>query len=458
VGVNHEPFGLVWSSRLTRRQKDGKFWNGVSPKNNPDLKHVRKEVPYAADVTFGPFTVDVAGARLFCDGAEVKLRPRAFHVLRVLLQHNGRSLGYEQLMAEAWEGTFVSRHTVDVTVREVKKTLGQYGTWITHRPKVGYSLELPTSDEHIRRGMHFWNRRTREGFERAIECFTAASHECSADARAFEGLSVSYLALATFGMRPAREMYPAFLAAHERAVALGGLTPELRCNRAHGLHLFERQFEEAEVEFRRVLQEKPTLASTYVRLAMVCTTLKRYDEALDVIARGYRADPLLPMLPVMESAVRFFRREYALAIEVGAKIVELHPYLQVGRAIYARALEYSGRPSEALEQYRRGSMMSPDLPWLRALEGACLAHLGRFDEATAILDAVMELRRTEYVDAFFMGLLRIALDQREDAFAEIERAVDENSAWLYSIGADPKLDYFADDARFQRLRSDLGIP
>jgi tetratricopeptide (TPR) repeat protein len=327
-----------------------------------------------------------------------------------------------------------------------------------HRPKVGYSLELPTSDEHIRRGMHFWNRRTREGFQLAIECFTAASHECSADARAFEGLSVSYLALATFGMRPPREMYPQFLAAHDRAVSLGGLTPELRCNRAHGLHLFERQFEEAESEFRKVLQEKPTLASTYVRLAMVCATLKRYDEALDVIARGYRADPLLPMLPVMESAIRFFRREYDLAIEVGAKLVELHPYLQVGRAIYARALEYSGLSSEALEQYRRGSMMSPDLPWLRALEGACLANMGRPDEAVAIVDALGELRRTEYVDAFFMAVLQISLGQREDALAEIERAVEENSAWLYSLGADPKLDGFAAEPRFQQLRHDLGLP
>jgi DNA-binding winged helix-turn-helix (wHTH) protein/predicted Zn-dependent protease len=442
---------------LTIRQKDGKFWNTVSV-NSPDLRPVGKEVSYAAEVTFGPFTVDLAGARLFCDGAEIKLRPRAFHVLRVLLQHNGRSLGYEQLMAEAWEGTFVSRHTVDVTVREVKKTLGQYGTWITHRPKVGYSLELPTSDEHIRRGMHFWNRRTREGFERAIDCFTAASHECSADARAFEGLSVSYLALATFGMRPPREMYPAFLAAHQRAVSLGGLTPELRCNRAHGLHLFERQFDEAEAEFRRVLQEKPTLASTYVRLAMVCSTLKRYDEALDVIARGYRADPLLPMLPVMEIAIRFFRREYDLAIGVGAKLIELHPYLQVGRAIYARALEYSGRPLEALEQYQRGSLMSPDLPWLRVLESACFANMGRTEEAVAILDALEQLRRTEYVDAFFMAVLRLAFDQREAALAEIERAVDENSAWLYSLGADPKLDEFAADARFQQLRRDLGIP
>jgi DNA-binding winged helix-turn-helix (wHTH) protein len=410
------------------------------------------------DLTFGPFTLDAARARLLCDGSEVKLRPRAFHVLRVLLQHNGRSLGYEQLMTEAWEGTFVSRHTVDVTVREVKKTLGQFGTWITHRPKVGYCLEVPVSEERIRKGWHFWNRRTREGFERAIECFDEASRECSADFRAYEGLSVSYLALATFGMRPPREMYRGFLNAHERAVTLGGLTPELRCNRAHGLHLFERRFEEAEAEFRRTLNEKPTLASTYVRIAMLNSTLRRYDEALEWIARGYRADALLPMLPVMESAVRFFRREYNMAIEVGAKIVELHPYLQVGRAIYARALEYSGRLPEALEQYRRGSMMSPDLPWLRALEGACLANMGRHDEAIAIVDALDQLRHTEYVDAFFMAVLRVQLDQREEAFAEIERARDENSAWLYSLGADPKMDYFADDPRFIRLRADVGIP
>ncbi|HZM58502.1 MAG TPA: winged helix-turn-helix domain-containing protein [Vicinamibacterales bacterium] len=412
----------------------------------------------STDLTFGPFTLDAGAGRLVRDGKEVKLRPRAFHVLRVLLTHSGRPLGYEQLMKEAWEGTFVSRHTVDVTVREVKKTLEQYGEWITHRPKVGYCFEIPSSEEHIRRGWHFWSRRTREGFEHAIESFEQAKRECSADFRAFEGVSVSYLALATFGMRPPREMYTGFLEAHERAVALGGLSPEMRCNRAHGLHLFERRLDDAEAEFRRTLTEKPSLATTYVRFAMLCTTRKRYDEALETITRGYRADPLLPMLPVMESDVYFFRREYERAIQVGAKLVELHPYLQVGRAIYARALEYCGRPAEALEQYQLGSMMSPDLPWLRALEGACLANMGRTAEALAIVDALERLRCTEYVDAFFMAVLRIALDQREQAFAELERACEENSARLYSLGNDPKMDYFAGDPRFVSLREKAGVP
>jgi len=426
--------------------------------DSSDHSRVPSDVSHASEFTFGPLTLDLAAARLLCDGAEVKLRPRAFHVLRVLVMHNGRPLGYDQLMAEAWEGTFVSRHTVDVTVREVKKTLGRYGHWIAHRPKVGYCLQLPTSEERIRRGWHFWNRRTREGFERALECFADAGRECSADFRAFEGLSVSYLALATFGMRPPREMYRGFLEAHDRAVALGGLTPELRCNRAHGLHLFERRFDEAETEFRRTLQQKPTLASTYVRIAMLYATQRRYAEALDEIARGYRVDPLLPMLPVMESVVRFHQRDYQAAISVGAKTVELHPYLQVGRAIYAQALEYSGRLDEALAQYQLGSVMSPDLPWMRALEGACLAKMGRRDQAAGLLAALEALRRSEYVDAYFMAVLRAALDQPNEAFTEIERAFEENSAWLYSMGADPKMDYFASDPRFIRLRQEIGIP
>ena len=190
-----------------------------------------------AAFTFGPYRLDAAAGRLSRDNADVRLRPQALQVLRVLLQHLGRPIGYDQMIAEAWHGTFVSRHTVDVTVGEVKKVLGEYGRWIVHRPKVGYSLEVPTSDELVRKGWHFASRRTKEGAERAIECFQQAAVQCPGDFRAFEGLSTCYLMQATFGICSPTEVYPRFLDAHTQAVAQGGLTPELRCNRAHGLHM-----------------------------------------------------------------------------------------------------------------------------------------------------------------------------------------------------------------------------
>jgi DNA-binding winged helix-turn-helix (wHTH) protein/Flp pilus assembly protein TadD len=404
------------------------------------------------EIRFGPFLLDAELARLMRDGAEIRLRPRAFHVLKVLLLHRGQPVGYERMLAEAWQGTYVSRHTVDVTVAEIRKALGEYGRWITRRAKIGYSLEVPASDDLVRKGWHFWSRRTREGVERAIECFRQAADECPADFQAYEGLSAAHLTLATFGMRPPREMYEGFLDAHNRAVALGGLRPELRCNIGYALYVFERRAAEAEHELLQVIREKPAVPASYVRLAMLYASRGRSDDALEIIRRGYDVDPLLPMMPTIEMTVRVWRREFGLAAEIGARAVELHPYVQIVRAIYGEALRFLGRGEEALAQYQRGSVMSPDLPWLRALEGATLAQLGRRAAACAILEELETIRRTDYVDAYHMTTLREALGDDEGALAELQRALVENSAWLYQIDVDPKMDRLRRDPRFARVR------
>jgi DNA-binding winged helix-turn-helix (wHTH) protein/tetratricopeptide (TPR) repeat protein len=408
-----------------------------------------------AEITFGPFNLDTSATRLLRNGIEVKLRPQALLVLQVLLRHSGQMIRYDQMMAEAWKGTLVTRHTVDVTVGEVKRSLQEYGTWIINRPKLGYRLEVPASDELVRKGWHFWTRRTREGFERAVDTFHQAAVECSSDFRAFEGLSSSYLMLATFGMRQPREMYLRFLEAHTRATELGVSTPELRCNHAHGLHMFERRCSEAEAEFLDALRENPRAASTYVRLARLYASLKRTDEALEVLTRGHEADPLLPTVPVMEVLIRVWRGEFDAAIVLGMKAVELHPYLQIARATYGQALEYSGRLPDALVQYQTASALSPDVSWLRAHEGICLAKQRRTSEALALLQELERRRQSEYVDACFMAWFRSALGQREEAFMELDRAREENSAWLHAMDVDPNMDDFRGDPRFERLRHEV---
>ncbi len=404
-----------------------------------------------SELTFGPFILDRDGGRLFRDHSDVRLRPRALDALRVLLEQRGRPVSYEQLIERAWEGTFVSHHTVDVTIGEVRKVLGEYGQWIVRRPRVGYALEIPSADEIVRKGWHFWERRTRKGFELAIECFEQAVQQSPGDFRAFEGLSASYLTLATFSMRPPQEMYPRFREAHARAVALGGSRAELRCNHGHALHIFERRYAEAEAELLRTLDDKPTWGPSYVRLSMLYSTAGRFDDAVAILQRCYQAAPLLSTLPLAETSVLFRHRHYEKAVVAGAKSVELHPYLQVGRAFYGQALEFSGRLEEALEQYRLASVMSPDLPWMRALEGICLAKMGRRTEAFAILEALEALRQHEYVDAFLMAPFRDVLGRRDEALLELERAFEENSALLYSLRVDPKMDSLMGEPRFQRI-------
>ena len=411
-----------------------------------------------AEFTFGPFALSTHSSRLTRDGVEVRLRPRAFQALRVLLQHQGDLVDHDTMIEQAWEGTHVSRHTVDVTIAEVRRKLGEYGDWLIQRPKMGYALKVPMSNEFVREGWHFWTQRTRTGFERAIDCFTRATAEAPSDFRAYEGLSAAYLALAFFGMRSPLQMYPRFLEAHEHAVALSGLRPELRCNRAFGLFVFEHRPADAEAEFRRTLDEKPSLASTYVRLGLLHGSMGRFDQALEILDRGKQVDPLLPTLAASEVLVRCWQRDFDGAVALGRRHIELHPYVQIVRVNYAAALRFAGRPREAIAQYHIASIVSPDVPWLRALEGACQAELGRRSDARAMVEGLDALRRSEYVDAYYMAALRLALGQRREALIELDRASAENSGRIYSLDVDPTFDALRSASKFRRMRPGSPTP
>jgi DNA-binding winged helix-turn-helix (wHTH) protein len=413
-------------------------------------------VPVSAEqFEFGPFLADTASSRLLRDGMVLKLRPQAFQVLRTLVQNTGQWISCDRLISEAWDGHHVSRHTVSVTVAELKNALEEYGHWITCRPKIGYRLESPRSDELIKTGWHFWNRRTRGGFDKALECFQQAARENDADARAYEGIAISWLMPGTYGMRAPREIYPGYLAAYNRAVALGGMTTDLRAMHGHALHMFERKLPEAEAALLQSLREKPKSANTFIRLAIVYATMNRLDEALDVVNQAHKTDPLWPLWPATEVIIRFCRREFDEAARCVKQALELQPYLLLGRAFCAQALEYAEKTEEALAQYRFARVVYPDVPWLAALEATCLARNGRQREARKILEELQLTRRAEYIDAYYMTLLMEALGRRADAFTELERAVEENSAALYILDVDPQMDSLRGEPRFTELRNRL---
>ena len=405
-------------------------------------------------ISIGPFRLDLAASRLVRNGVELALRPRAFRALKVLIQNPGRVVDYEQLIRDAWDGTHVSKHTVIVTMGEIKHALEEYGAWINCRPRFGYSLEIPKSDDLIRRGWHFWNQYTEAGFQNALRCFQKAAEVDSADFRAFEGISSTYLMLSGFELCAPRDFRAAFFEANRRAEILAGqLSPELRLDRAFALHLFEKRMAEAEAEALEVLRQRPNLVHAYIRLALIYLSNSRLDAARDMMFRARQANALEPELTFLEVVVALFRRDFAEAVECGKNTVDLHPGLQVGRAFYAQALEFAGAAEEAMVQYHLASSMSPDTPWISTQEARCLARSGRFEHAQRILEGLKQIRKTVYIDAFQMALLLEALGKRDEAFEELELAYEENSYGLMFLDVDAKADSLRDDPRFLDLRA-----
>src|ERR1700691_2130241 len=125
-------------------------------------------------ITFGPFRLDITTRTLLRDGHELELRPQAFQALKALIHNRGRYVGYAQMINQAWDGNLGSKHTVAGTIGEVKTILGDFGPCTSYRPKLGYRLEVPHSDELVKQGWHFWSQRRCECFEKALDCFQQA--------------------------------------------------------------------------------------------------------------------------------------------------------------------------------------------------------------------------------------------------------------------------------------------
>src|SRR5438045_9383793 len=129
-------------------------------------------------------------------------------------------------------------------------------------------------------------------------------------------------------------MYQGVLQAHNRAVALSGLTPDLRADRAQGLHVFEHKIAEAEADLLQALREKPKWAPSHIRLSMLYASTGRLDEALEQVEEGRAIDPLPVQLPSTEVSARFFRRKLPAALPAARAPSELPPSLPRARAPY----------------------------------------------------------------------------------------------------------------------------
>jgi DNA-binding winged helix-turn-helix (wHTH) protein/Flp pilus assembly protein TadD len=401
-------------------------------------------------ISLGPFRINLASSRLHRDGLELYLRPRAFRALKVLIRNSGRLVEYEQMIHEAWDGVNVSKHTVAVTIGEIKHVLAEYGSWIHCQPKFGYRLEIPQSEVLIRKAWHYWNQYTRLGFDNALCCFEEAAKLHSADFRPWEGISSTYLMLTSFVMRAPRDLGGPFWEAHERAVEACGQTWELRLNAAYARFVFHHDLALAERELVQLQRERPNSPHVYIRLAMVYLAGQRLEEADALLPPALSADALLLPLAFIGCLLRLSRRDFDAAIEWSESHLDLHPSSQIIRVHYAEALEFVGRNEDARTQYEMAIARS-ESSITRVTQARFLAKIGVHDEALRIFAELEQARKRDYLDAFQIALLLDALGRREEAFAELERAWEENSFTLLFLNVDPKAEPLRQDPRFLRL-------
>lgn len=95
---------------------------------------------------FGPYVMDARSRILLKDGTTVRLTPKAFDTLFVLVQHASQVVEKEQLLKEVWPDIFVEEGSLSHNIHGLRKALGDDSSeprYIETIPKRGYRFVAP---------------------------------------------------------------------------------------------------------------------------------------------------------------------------------------------------------------------------------------------------------------------------------------------------------------------------
>lgn len=98
--------------------------------------------PAQIEVKVGEVVVDHVKKVVRIHGEDVRLSPKEFGILSMLVKQPGRVFSREEILAEVWHGdSYVLDRTVDVHIARVRRKLGDYGSHLTNRQGYGYCYE-----------------------------------------------------------------------------------------------------------------------------------------------------------------------------------------------------------------------------------------------------------------------------------------------------------------------------
>jgi TolB-like protein/DNA-binding winged helix-turn-helix (wHTH) protein/Tfp pilus assembly protein PilF len=306
------------------------------------------------------------------------------------------------------------------------------------------------------KGRYFWNKRTAQGFQQAIECFQQAIAKDPTYARAYAGLADSYAMIGIYSLAPQNEFIPKARAAALKALELDEELAEAHTSLALITENYDWDWPTAEKEYRRAIQLDPNYATAHQWYAECLAFQGRFDEALAESERARALDPLSLIIAADKGAILYFSRQYDRAIAQFRAVLEMEPNLQRAHMVLF-AYAQKGQTVDALAEirnWRRGD----DTPWTWATEAYVYGHSGQQAQARDALKKLERVNRHQHLDPAPMLVLAYAgMNNKDEALGWLEKAYSEHSNAVTTLKVDPIYDSLRSDPRFQDLVRRVGL-
>jgi DNA-binding winged helix-turn-helix (wHTH) protein/tetratricopeptide (TPR) repeat protein len=316
------------------------------------------------------------------------------------------------------------------------------------------------AEDFYLKGRYYWNKRTPDSLNKAVDAFTQAIVQDANYAPAYVGLADCYNLLREYTVMPASEAYPRAFAAAKKAVELDDQSSEAHASLAFVSFWGMLDVTAADREFRRAIDLNPNNPIVHHWYATYLHAIRRKPEARAEIERARTLDPnsssiladkgvILALSGSMEEGVTLLKQ----LEENEPDSVSPHRYL---KSLYLKDGDYR---NYLLESRKEASLMH-DRVALTLSDAAEKAFARRGSRA------MLETLRREQKKLYDQGTLSpyiLAetcswLGNKTEALQYLKVAYGKHWDRVAEMEADPAFEGLHNEPGFRRLLAEVGLP
>ena len=307
------------------------------------------------------------------------------------------------------------------------------------------------------RGRFQLNKRSPEGFQKALEYYQRALELDPNYAPAYAGIADYHVSAASWGLEPPTEALPKAKGAASKALAADDSLAEAHASMGMIRMWYEWDWKEAEREFLRAIELKPGLPLPHVYYNLLLVQTGRFDEAEEQIRLALSYDPLSVPFSLYLAGVYHYRRDYERSLKQARRALDLDANDIEAHVVMALNYEQQRKYPEAIAELEKAHQLSGYNPLIVGPLASCYGGSGDKDKALVLLEELNAAAAQAYVAPISWVMLYLGIGDVDHAFEWLEKAAEARDALLCYLKVGPIYDSIRGDVRYSDLLYRIGL-
>lgn len=297
------------------------------------------------------------------------------------------------------------------------------------------------------KGRYFWDKRTPQDMQKAIECFTRAIELDSMYALAYSGLADCYLFQS---LLPRSESMPRAKAAALKALHIDSSLAEAHTTLGFVYMNFQWDWNAAEKELLQGLALKPNYPVAHQFYGAFLVLRGNPEKGIQEVRRALELDPLSLAINWHLGLMLFLTRRIDESVDQFRRTLQLQEDYALAVGGLANAYVQKGLYADA-------ALLCQKMPRPLGRLAYVSAASGNVQDARAKLALILQTPDRAGLSQYDLAKVYATLGDADEAMKWLEEGYRERAFNMFFLNADPAFDPVRSDPRFAALLKKLGL-